>query len=83
MRKTIIAVALSSLVICGYSQGKKETAKASKVNVPEVVTKAFTNQFPKATKVKWSIEKPGEYEAEFNTNLSEMSAVYSDKGDLL
>jgi Protein of unknown function (DUF2874). len=83
MRKTIIAVALSSLVICGYSQGKKAIAKANKVNVPEAVMKAFASQFPKAAKVKWSLEKPGEYEAEFDFNRSEMSVVYNDKGSLI
>lgn len=62
------------------AQEKKESKI---VNVPELVKKEFTKKYPAATKVKWSLEKAGEYEAEFNMNKKEMSVVIDEKGHLI
>ena len=80
----IFTAALAVFMLNCYSQGKKEVAKAEKkVTVPELVKKTFAAQYPKVAKVKWSIEKLGEYEAEFDVNKVEMSTVYNEKGTLL
>ncbi len=84
MKKVIISAALAVFVLNGYSQEKKEASKSHKqLNVPEVVKQAFAAQYPKAAKVKWSLEKPGEYEAEFDLNKTEMAALYDSKGGLI
>lgn len=62
---------------------KKERDNEKRVTVPEVVKQIFTKQYPSVKKVKWGIEKPGEYEAEFDFNKAEMSTVYDEKGILL
>ena len=82
MKKTIIALSLVLCMLNGYSQVKKEKAQKP-VNVPAMVKKAFTAQYPNVIKVNWSIEKPGEYEAEFNQNKTVVSALYDTKGTLL
>ncbi|MCE1188257.1 MAG: hypothetical protein LWX56_03870 [Ignavibacteria bacterium] len=85
MMKTKLLIAL--LITFGsyaIAQEKKESPKPEKqVNVPELVKKEFAAKYPKATKVKWGIEKPGEYEAEFDLNKSEMSVVIDEKGNVL
>lgn len=48
-----------------------------------MVKKAFAAQYPNVVKVTWSIEKPGEYEAEFNQNKTVVSTLYDSKGALL
>ena len=83
MKKTIISVALAVFLLNGYSQEKKETKTAKSVNVPELVKKAFAAEFPSVAKVKWSIEKPGEYEAEFDLNKTGTSALFDSKGVVL
>lgn len=84
MKKAIVSAALALIVLNGYSQEKKEVSKSHKpLNVPGVVKQAFAAQYPKAAKVKWSLEKPGEYEAEFDLNKAEMAALYDSKGALI
>jgi len=76
MKKTIISVALSLFIVCAFAEEKN-------VTIPEGVKKVFTAQYPNATKVEWSLEKAGEYEAEFKINKAEMSVVYDAVGNLL
>ena len=57
--------------------------KSKKVDVPAVVKSAFEVKYPKAEKVSWGIEKPGEFEAEFVLNRIESSAVFSTTGQFL
>ena len=40
-------------------------------------------KFPGAQKVKWSVEKPGEYEAEYKLNGIESSVQLDAKGNVL
>lgn len=80
--KLVIALmVLFSTYVMG--QEKNENSKDKTVNVPELVKKEFAKKYASATKVKWSLEKVGEYEAEFDMNKKEMSVVIDGKGNLL
>ena len=84
MKKLIILLTTALFLLNGYSQEKKETSKDEKqVVVPDAVKKAFAAQYPKVAKVKWSLEKAGEYEVEFDNNKTEMSVLFDEKGILL
>ena len=51
--------------------------------IPAAAKTGFAAKFPTAQKVKWSVEKPGEFEAEFILNGVETSALVDAKGTLL
>ena len=57
--------------------------KSKKVEVPAAVKSAFEVKYPKAEKVKWGLEKQGEYEAEFVLNGIESSANFDSKGQFI
>lgn len=76
MKKSILTLAFALIMVVAFAEEKK-------VVVPEAVKKAFAAQFTNATKVEWSLEKVGEYEAEFKMNNAEMSAVLDEKGMLI
>jgi hypothetical protein len=57
--------------------------KSKKVEVPAAVKSAFEAKYPKAEKVNWGIEKPGEFEAEFVLSGIESSAVFDSKGQFM
>ena len=84
MKKIIISLALALFLFNVYAQEKKETSEPEKqVNAPEAVKKAFVANYPAISKVKWSLEKQGEYEAEFELNKAEMSVLYDENGMLV
>jgi len=84
MKKTIITVFLAVFMLSCCSHEKKESSERSDaVKIPEVATKAFATQYPAAKEVKWGVEKPGEYEAEFKLDTTAMSVLYDEKGTLL
>ena len=70
-----LCICLFFLVIAYAFTPKEETPAAAKT--------AFAAKFPTAQKVKWSIEKPGEYEVEFTFNKIESSALFDAAGKLL
>ncbi|MDP4271730.1 MAG: PepSY-like domain-containing protein [Bacteroidota bacterium] len=82
MKKLMLIIALSTFAVATNAQ-KSEKESKKQVNVPETVKKSFAAAFPKVVKVKWSIEKPGEYEAEFIDGKIESSALYDAKGKWL
>jgi len=82
MKKIILTITLAVFLLNAYAQENKEK-KDKKVNVPELVKKAFTDKYPLAKKVEWSLEKEGEYEAEFYLNKAEMSVNIDAKGNVL
>lgn len=84
MKKTILLMALLAFLFNTQAQTVKEKPKSkAKLIVPEVVKSAFKSAYPAVTKVKWDMEKTGEYEAEFKINKVEVSVVYDEKGNLL
>jgi hypothetical protein len=84
MKTYILLLALSAFILSAVGQESKDSKKSGKkVTVPEGILKAFASKYPQATKVKWSLEKPGEYEAEFLTGGNETSVVYDEEAFLL
>jgi hypothetical protein len=63
------------LTVSAQTQKKEE--------IPTSAKTAFAAKFPKAQKVKWSVEKPGEFEAEFTLNGIESAALYDANGLLI
>jgi hypothetical protein len=57
--------------------------KSKKVEVPTAVKSAFEIKYPKAEKVSWGVENPGEFEAEFVLNGVESSVVFDSNGQFL
>lgn len=58
-------------------------AKKTNEETPAAAKSAFATKFPTAQKVKWSVEKPGEYEVEFTLNKVESSALFDATGKFL
>jgi len=58
-------------------------AKKAKEETPQAAKSAFAAKYPNAQKVKWSIEKPGEFEVEFTLNKVESSALFDATGKFL
>jgi len=58
-------------------------AQKPKEEAPAAAKAAFTAKYPTAQKVKWSVEKPGEFEVEFTLNKIATSALYDATGKLL
>ncbi len=55
--------------------------KAQNSGLPDVVSKAFEQKFPKAKKVKWSNENIDDFQAEFALDSLTETAIFSNKGD--
>ena len=58
-------------------------AQKPKEETPAAAKTAFAAKYPTAEKVKWSVEKPGEFEVEFTLNKVATSALYDATGKLL
>ena len=58
-------------------------AQKPKDETPAAAKTAFAAKYPTAQKVKWSVEKPGEFEVEFTLNKVATSALYDATGKLL
>ena len=58
-------------------------AQKPKDETPVAAKTAFAAKYPTAQKVKWSVEKPGEFEVEFTLNKVATSALYDATGKLL
>ena len=56
--------------------------KIQEKDVPAEIKSSFTTLFAAAKEVKWEKEK-GNYEAEFDLNKTEQSALFDEKGTLL
>jgi len=77
MKKLLVLFVCISLVVCVSAMNQKDE------KIPVTAKTGFAAKFPTAQKVKWSIEKPDEFEAEFTINGVESSALLNDKGNVL
>ena len=77
MKKLLVTSICLVFILSSYAQKQK------KEEIPSAAKTAFAVKFPKAQKVKWSIEKPGEFEAEFTLNGVESAALYDANGQLI
>ena len=76
MKRSILIIAFA--LIASFASAQKMNAK----DVPALVTSAFAKQFPTIKEPKWEKED-GNYEANFDLNKVETTAVFDDKGTLL
>jgi len=76
MKKLMTLLVCMVFVAFSFAQKPKEEA-------PAAAKAAFTAKYPTAQKVKWSVEKPGEFEVEFTLNKIATSALYDATGKLL
>lgn len=84
MKKTIFLLILAVGMLNVSAREKEKSEKSEKqIVVPEIVKKAFDTKFANATEVEWGMEKPGEYEVEFELNSTDMSALFDTKGVLI
>ena len=77
MKKLLVLFVCMALVV-GVSAANQKDEK-----IPAAAKSGFAAKFPTAQKVKWGVEKPGEFEAEFILNGVETSALVDAKGTLL
>ncbi len=77
MKKLVMLFVGLALVISVSAQKTKEE------KIPAEAKSGFAAKFPAAQKVKWSIEKPGEFEVDFILNKVEQSALVDAKGNLI
>ena len=77
MKRLLVLIVCLTFVI-GLSALNQKDEK-----IPAAAISGFAAKFPTAQKVKWGIENPGEFEAEFKLNGVEASALVDAKGTLL
>lgn len=76
MKKLIAILVCLTFAVFTYAQKSGET-------IPAAAKSGFSAKFPTAKKVKWSVEKPGEFEVDFTLNNVEQSALVDPKGNIL
>ncbi len=76
MKKFITLLVCLVFVASSFAQKPKE-------ETPAAAKAAFAAKYPTAEKVKWGVEKPGEFEVEFTLNKIATSALYDAAGKLL
>ena len=77
--KTLMLIVVTFLAVNSVSIAQKVKPE----NVPSSVMTAFKSKFPDVSKVKWSLEKANEYEAEFKQDGKGKSANFSGDGTWL
>ena len=77
MKKLLVLIVCLTFVLGVSAMNQKDE------KIPAATKSGFAAKFPTAQKVKWGIEKPGEFEAEFILNGVETSALVDAKGNLL
>ena len=76
MKKFMTLLSCMAIVLFSFAQKPKD-------ETPAAAKAAFATKYPTAQKVKWSVEKPGEFEVEFTMNKVELSALYDATGKQL
>jgi hypothetical protein len=74
--------AITLVIIGTLSAGAMQAQKLKEADVPAAVKESFKKEFPDAKAKEWEKED-GNYEAEFDMNKTETSAVFSAGGKLL
>jgi hypothetical protein len=59
------------------------TSQAQNTTLPDAISKAFAQKFPKAKKVKWTPEDIDEYEADFEMDSTNVSSTFDVTGKWL
>lgn len=59
---------LLTLIVCSFFVLGVSAVNQKEEKIPAAAKSRFAVKFPTAQKVKWGVEKPGEYEAEFKRN---------------
>jgi hypothetical protein len=77
MKKLFALIVCSSFILSVLAANQKDE------KIPAAAKTGFAAKFPTAQKVKWSIEKPGEFEVEYVLNSVESSSLFDAKGNLL
>ncbi len=77
MKKLLMLFVCIALVVSVSAANQKDD------KIPAAAKSGFAAKFPAAQKVKWSIEKPGEFEVEYLLNGVESSALVDAKGNIL
>lgn len=84
MKKIILTSVLALFILSANAQEKNEHSKSEKKTVvPEGVKKAFAAKYPNVKNVKWDLEKPGQYEAEFKLAKVKTSVLIDENGAVL
>jgi hypothetical protein len=76
MKKFLFVALAAILTTSSFGQ------KTSKDNIPQVVKDSFMKSFPTVQNEKWEKENQN-FEAEFDLNKEEMSALFSPEGKLI
>ena len=76
--KNLLLLFVCLALVTGVSAMNQKDEK-----IPAAAKTGFAAKFPSAKKAKWSVEKPGEFEAEFKLNGGEASALFDSNGNLL
>jgi len=76
--KKLLVLIVCLILVFGVSGMNQKDEK-----IPAVAKSGLAAKFPTAKKVKWSVEKAGEFEAEFTLNKVETSVLFDAKGNLL
>jgi hypothetical protein len=79
----ILTICFAVTGICSVQAQEKSEKAEKKAEVPAAVKSAFQVKYPKAEKIEWGVEKPGEFEAEFELNKVESSAVFNTEGQFI
>jgi hypothetical protein len=77
MKKLFVLFVCMALVV-GVSATNQKDEK-----IPAAAKAGFAIKFPTVQKVKWSVEKQGEFEAEFKLNGAETSVLVDEIGNLI
>lgn len=70
MKKIVIAIIISFITTGIFAQS----------TLPDAVSKAFEQKFPKAKKVKWTSENIDDYQAEFVSDTVDATAQFTPTG---
>jgi hypothetical protein len=76
--KTLLVLVVCIVFVLGVTAMNQKEEK-----IPVAAKSGFADKFPAAQKVKWSVEKPGEFEAEYKLNGVESSVLLDAKGNIL